>query len=88
VRVARRGRIEEAPLCRNTLADAEATLARLREQQAETEDAEAALDGMTEGKDSESLEEAMEREGFGPATRPRAEDVLARLRERAAAVAL
>jgi len=88
VRVARRGRIEEAPLCRNTLADAEATLARLREQQAETEEAEAALDGMTEGKDSESLEEAMEREGFGPATGPRAEDVLARLREIAAAVAL
>ncbi len=85
VRVARRGRIEVAPLCQNTLADAEATLERLREQQAETEAAEAAMDGMTEAGHADTLEEAMEREGFGPATQPRAEDVLARLKERAAA---
>src|SRR4029077_21105582 len=46
VRVARRGRIEDAPLFAGTLAEAAATLARLREHQVEADTAEAAFEAL------------------------------------------
>ncbi|MGU3539216.1 PspA/IM30 family protein [Methylobacterium sp. A54F] len=63
-----------------TLREAEATLARLRERQAEAEAVDAALDDADPGAD---LAERLEREGFGPPTRPTGGAVLARLRDRA-----
>jgi phage shock protein A len=84
VRVARRGRLEEAPLCRATLSEAEATLARLREQQIEACAAETALDALDAEPVAESLNEALADAGFGPPVKPRAADVLARLKEKAA----
>lgn len=87
VRVARRGRLEEAPCHQATLAEAEATLARLREQQTELCAAEAALDALDAGERAQDLNETLAAAGFGPAVRPRAADVLARLREKAAQAA-
>lgn len=84
VRVARRGRVEDAPCHQSTLAEAERTLARLREQQAEAETAEAALDALDAAPQAETLSETLAKEGFGPPTEPRAADILARLREKAA----
>src|SRR5271163_1815258 len=46
VRVARRGRIEDAPIYTGTLAEAEATLNRLRAHQVEADAAEAAFDAL------------------------------------------
>lgn len=83
-RAARRGGYEPAGACDNTLADAEATLARLREQQAEAEAAEAALERLTLGEDAERLAETLAREGFGGGAHPSAADILARLKEKAA----
>src|SRR6516165_3628114 len=82
VRVARRGRIEGAPIFAGTLAEAEATLDRLREHQVEADAAEAALDA---ANGPIAIAERLSAEGFGPRLRPNAADVLARLRERAAA---
>jgi phage shock protein A len=79
VRVARRGRIEDAPLFAGTLAEAEATLARLREHQVEADTAEA-VDAAT---GPSAVAEKLSAEGFGPRLKPNAADVLARLRERA-----
>jgi phage shock protein A len=87
VRTARRGRVEAAPCHESTLAEAEATLARLREQQAEAETAEAALDALDAAPQAETLSETLAREGFGPPSEPRAADILARLREKAGAPA-
>lgn len=83
VRVARRGRLEEAPCCQSTLSEAEATLARLREQQTEVCAAETALDALDAEPRAESLNETLANAGFGPAVKPRASDVLARLKEKA-----
>jgi phage shock protein A len=83
VRVARRGRLEEAPCCQSTLSEAEATLARLREQQTEVCVAETALDALDAEPHAESLNETLANAGFGPAVKPRASDVLARLKEKA-----
>ncbi|MCC3245879.1 PspA/IM30 family protein [Methylocystis sp. WRRC1] len=85
VRVARRGRLEEAPCYQSTLSEAEATLARLREQQAEVCAAEAALDALDAEPTAENLNETLANEGFGPPVKPRASDVLARLKEKARA---
>ncbi|GJD97505.1 PspA/IM30 family protein [Methylobacterium iners] len=71
-----------APSERATLREAEATLARLRELQAEAADTEAAL---AEAEPGASIGERLEREGFGPRTRPNAADILDRLRGKAAA---
>lgn len=87
VRVARRGRLEEAPWRQSTLSEAEATLARLREQQAEARAAEAALDELDAEPRAESLNETLADAGFGPPVKPRAADVLARLKDKAAASA-
>ena len=84
VRVSRRGRVEEAPCCQATLSDAEATLARLREQQTEACLAEAALDALEAEPQAETLNEALADAGFGPPVKPRAADVLARLKAQAA----
>jgi phage shock protein A len=83
VRVARRGRLEEAPCRQSTLSEAEATLARLREQQAEICAAETALDALDAEPCAESLNETLANAGFGPPVKPRASDVLARLKEKA-----
>jgi len=85
VRVARRGRIEGAPIFAGTLAEAEATLTRLREHQVEADAAETALDTLDAPTGPVAVAERLSAEGFGPRLRPNAADVLARLRERAAA---
>jgi len=85
VRVARRGRVEDAPIFEGTLADAEATLARLRERQVEADAAEAAFDALDAATGPVAVAEKLATEGFGPRVKPNAADVLARLRERAAA---
>ncbi|PPD45022.1 MAG: hypothetical protein CTY15_05760 [Methylocystis sp.] len=87
VRVARRGRLEEAPCHQATLSEAEATLARLREQQTEGIAAEAALDALDAEPKATSLNETLADAGFGPPVKPRASDVLARLKEKAGAPA-
>ena len=83
VRVARRGRIESAPIFAGTLAEAEATLDRLREHQVEADAAEAAFDALDAATGPIAVAEKLSAEGFGPRLRPNAADVLARLRERA-----
>jgi phage shock protein A len=85
VRVARRGRIEAAPIFEGTLAEAEATLARLRERQVEADAAEAAYEELDDTTRPITVAEKLAAEGFGPRLKPSAADVLARLRERAAA---
>jgi phage shock protein A len=81
VRVVRRGRIEGAPIFAGTLAEAEATLARLREHQVEADAAESAFDAAT---GPIAVAEKLSAEGFGPRLKPNTADVLARLRQRAA----
>jgi phage shock protein A len=85
VRIAQRGRIEAAPIFEGTLAEAEATLNRLRERQVETDAAEAAYDALDDANRPITVAEKLAAEGFGPRLKPNAADVLARLRERAAA---
>ena len=82
-RATRRGGFEPSFPCENTIADAEATLARLREQQAETEAAQTALDELVIAQDAENVSETLAREGFGPAKEARAADILARLKRKA-----
>jgi phage shock protein A len=84
VRVARRGRIEAAPIFEGTLVEAEATLARLREHQVEADAAEAAFDALDAATGPIAVAEKLAAEGFGPRLKPNAADVLARLRQRAA----
>lgn len=85
VRVARGGRLEPVSFPQTTLGEAEATLARLREQQAQACAAEVALDEFDAGTRVGDLNDRLAEEGFGPPTKPRAADVLARLKERAGA---
>jgi phage shock protein A len=85
VRVARRGRIEGAPIFAGTLAEAEATVDRLREHQVEADAAEAALDALDAANGPIAVAERLSAEGFGRRLRPNAAEILARLRERAAA---
>jgi phage shock protein A len=84
VRVARRGRIESGPIFAGTLAEAEATLARLREHQVEADAAEGAFDALDAATGPIAVAEKLSAEGFGPRLKSNAADVLARLRERAA----
>ncbi|MGJ0507995.1 MAG: PspA/IM30 family protein [Methylocystis sp.] len=69
------------------LSEAEATLARLREKQVEACAAEAALDALDAETAPESLNDMLAAAGFGPPLKPRAADVLARLKEKAGAPA-
>jgi phage shock protein A len=84
MRIARRGRLEEAPCYQSTLSEAEATLARLRERQSEACAAEAALDAFDAADKAEDFNKTLADAGFGPPVKPRATDVLARLKEKAA----
>ena len=77
VRTARQGRMEAAPPDRATLSEAKTTLARLRTQQMQAEAADAFLDEVT---GPSSLDDRMACAGLGPAPRPTAASVLARLR--------
>jgi phage shock protein A len=69
------------------LADAEATLKRLRERQTEDAAADAALHSLDPGTAAEAVASRLEAAGFGRRTRPTAADVLERLRKRADAAA-
>jgi phage shock protein A len=73
-------RIAAAPLQEATLAEAEATLARLRERQAEAAAAQEALDGLEAERRPATAAERLAEAGFGPPVRPTAAAVLARLR--------
>ena len=84
VRVARRGRIEGAPIFAGSLAEAEATLDRLRGHQVEADASEAALEGHNIATGPIAVAEKLSAEGFGPRSKPNAADVLARLKGRAA----
>jgi phage shock protein A len=64
------------------LAEAEATLRRLRERQAEEAAADAALQTLNPGTAGNSIADRLEAEGFGRRTRPTAVTVLERLRQR------
>lgn len=82
VQVSRRGR-EAADAQRCTLADAEATLARLRERQVQAAAADDFLAGIVAGTRPQTVEERLAEAGFGPLVRPDAAAVLARLRRSA-----
>jgi phage shock protein A len=84
VRVARRGRVEAAPIFEGTLVEAEATLTRLRERQVECDAAEAAFDALDAATGPIAVAEKLSAEGFGPRLKPDAAEILARLRQRAA----
>ena len=84
VRIARRGRVESAPIFEGTLAEAEATLSRLRERQFEADAAEAAFEALDAATGPIAVAEKLSAEGFGPRLKPNAADVLARLRQRTA----
>ena len=81
VRVSRQGRIEATrpELC--TLSEAEATLTRLQERQARAAAAEDALDGIAPATRPQTVEDRLAEAGFGPALRPTAASVLARLKQ-------
>ena len=80
VRISRRGRVEPDPvLC--TLSDAEATLARLRERQERAAGAEDAMGAVCAETRPPTTEERLAEAGFGPAIRPTAASVLARLKQ-------
>jgi phage shock protein A len=64
------------------LADAEATLKRLRERQAEDANALAAYESLDPGLNPDKTASRLEAAGFGRRIRPTAADVLARLREK------
>lgn len=81
VRTSRQGRMEPASPALCTLAEAEATLARLRERQDRAADASRFMDGAEAGAPSQTTEERLAEAGFGPATRPTAASVLARLKQ-------
>jgi phage shock protein A len=69
------------------LADAETTLRRLRERQAEDTAAAAAFDTLDNEANPAGIAERLEAAGFGKRTRPTAADVLARLKQKTAASA-
>jgi hypothetical protein len=63
------------------LAEAEATLRRLRERQAEDAAADAAMETLDVGPAGTSIVDRLEAEGFGRRTKPTAASVLERLRQ-------
>ena len=64
------------------LAEAEATLRRLRERQAEDAAADAAMETLDVGTAGTSIADRLEADGFGRRTKPTAASVLERLRQR------
>jgi phage shock protein A len=85
VRSLRGGRIETSSPYQATLSDAEATLTRLRERQADAASAEDVFDDLTSVKGPADISERLAAEGFGPRLRASADDVLERLKSRCAA---
>lgn len=80
----RRLRSEGAPSLgggQSALRDAEATLKRLRERQLEDEAATQAIEAMEGSAGPDLIAEKLEAAGFGAATKPTAETVVARLRQ-------
>ncbi len=69
------------------LAEAEATLRRLRERQTEDAAADAAMETLDAGTAGTSIADRLEAEGFGRRTKPTAASVLDRLRQRKPAAA-
>jgi phage shock protein A len=67
------------------LAEAEATLRRLRERQAEDAAIDASVEALDAGHAADSIATRLEAAGFGKRTRPTATDVLDRLRKSAVA---
>jgi phage shock protein A len=68
-----------------SLSEAEATLHRLRERQAEDAAVDASLESLDAGAAADTVATRLEAAGFGKRTRSTATDVLDRLRKRAAA---
>jgi phage shock protein A len=87
VRRLKSGRASAGPAGLASLAEAEATLRRLREKQAEDAAGEAAYETLDPGLNPASTADKLEAAGFGRRTRPTAADVLARLKAKAAAPA-
>lgn len=75
--------VTSANLSANSLEDAERTLRRLRERQADFERTSAALEELDGETAPASIAERLAEAGFGPSLRTTAKDVLARLRQRA-----
>jgi phage shock protein A len=67
------------------LADAEATLRRLRERQAEDAAVDASVESLDAGAAADTIATRLEAAGFGKPTRPTAADVLDRLHRQASA---
>lgn len=80
VRDLRKGWTEDASLHRATLKEAEETLTRLRARQNEVTCADDVLASLDPATAPERVVEKLAEEGFGPALRTGADDVLARLR--------
>lgn len=80
----RRLRLTDSVGERANLRQAEATLARLQRIQAEATATDEALVAIETPE--ETIADRLEREGYGPRTRPSSDDVLARLRSRVEAV--
>lgn len=85
VRRLRAGSVEDALPHQATLAEAEATLTRLRQRQGEAIAAEEALDAIDAATGPVSAAEKLAAAGFGPKLKSSADDVLARLRAKSAA---
>ena len=83
VRTMRKTPIEEGRLHESTLSEAEATLHRLRERQAESFAADEALAKLDLATSPSDVAERMAAQGFGPRLKTTVDDVLARLRESA-----
>ncbi len=84
VRGMRKTAIEEGRPHEATLSEAEATLQRLRERQAEAMVADEALAKLGTETAPDGVSERMAAQGLGPRLKPTADDVLRRLRESAA----
>jgi phage shock protein A len=84
VRTMRKTPIEEGRPHESTLSEAEATLQRLRERQAESMAADDALAQLDPATNPIGVAERMAAQGFGPRLKTTADDVLARLRASAA----
>lgn len=69
------------------LREAECTLSRIRTSQMRQDDTEAALEELERAARATSLDERLAEAGFGPSTRSRASDVLARIRSKASGAA-
>ena len=90
VRRLRAGRLGANPASASSLAEAEATLARLRSRQAGDAAAEAALDrieGAATDATASAVATRLGEAGFGPRTAPSLDDVMARLKAKAGASA-